>query len=145
MTEAATCPKCNDTGKVVYDIPAERISDTITMTGGYGSELCECRKDETRIRGKAAWWTLEDVKSFSTGMILGKATIVVEAEVPVSADNFPLVRDRDNFYWPAMARIEVPEGTQTAFELRDLAKLLIEAADWMDKFDADRAAIGAAQ
>lgn len=134
-----TCKKCNGTGKVVHDVAPEAITDRITMTGGFMSELCECRKAMPRVHGVAKWWSDEPVKTITAPLLIHHATVTISAELPISADNRPLIRDAANFYYPSTASIDTFSELLFAQDLRSIAKALLEAADEMDAFDDARA------
>lgn len=123
------CNKCNDTGKVEYREAGPGYD-------GIGHNLCECRRFATRVSGRAKWWSSEESYRDKAALILGHASVVVSTELPISGDNFPIVRDQENFYWPSMACVEVPDTSLTSGELRDIAAMLTRAADKIDEIDS---------
>jgi hypothetical protein len=59
--------------------------------------------------------------------------VSVSTEVPVDADNYLLVRNADNYYWPSM--VEVAGRSMVSADARELAAALIQAADKADELD----------
>lgn len=132
MTATTTC-NCNGTGRLTYedqwhpDQPAALCS-----------ALCECRKNLPRRHGKAAWWLTENVKTLEWSAATGaSASATIDLEVPVSEDNYPLIRTEDNVYFPALANValDCPSYGMTSDDLRQLAKWLTEVADECDRID----------
>ena len=55
-------------------------------------------------------------------------------EIPISADNYPLIRDGANFYWPTLISIG-DLGTIAASDARLFAAALLRAAATADELD----------
>lgn len=139
------CPLggCDGSGKIVdhvdhADEPWRDIGHGLQIGGGFSitSRLCECRKNLPRREGEATWWTTEDVWTRDLEMSSGprNVTIDVSCEVPISEDNYPLIRNEPNAYWPAMVALN---GVLfITDDIRAFAALLIEAADVADEIDA---------
>lgn len=128
-TTMANC-ECGGTGKVCY-------IETHANGRTYMTRLCACRENVPPREGKAQWWTQETVFSASVDTVIdGLIEIVVKPEVPISAENYRVVR-RGNRYYPTTIDVEVFGRsfwmhTNTA---RELAQRLIQAADAADAID----------
>lgn len=135
-----TCPLCNDKGSVGYEHPEvarEYEGGTIT-SGGYSTELCQCRRDLPRRFGKASWWWCESVagETMETGGGLGTVSVHFSREIPISEDNYPLHRTADNCYFSVTPRVEVDCGpAMTADDLRQIAAMFMRMADKCDELD----------
>lgn len=132
-TIQTTCV-CNGTGSyVVYS--KEQISPGV-ITSGFSTYPCVCRKDQPRREGKASWWTKETIFTRVITALLDTITVTVEPELPMSADNFPLVR-RGNRYYPSFVEFEIgrEKAMLSPVEARKLAHALNEAADIADLTD----------
>jgi hypothetical protein len=145
---AAVVCRCGGTGKLSHDsgwvdhaeppnLPegAEYVSGHRTMS----SSLCQCRRDLEPREGEAAWWDSETVfdEVWVASVFQDTAEIVVKAEVPISEDNYRVVR-RGNRYYPTSIDLDVSsEELHFLFpdEARELARLLIAAADKCDEID----------
>lgn len=121
-------------GKGSY-IVTERTN--INTVCGYSTHPCVCRKDLPPREGQARWWTTEEVFSGVAKMLLDPVTVSVSAEVPMSADNYRLVR-RGNRYYGTFVDLRLDDGRGGMLvpdEARKLAQLLIQAADAADTID----------
>lgn len=145
------CPKCSGEGRISY---VEREpEDTRRELGDgyytgpvttYGSRLCECREALPEREGEASWWTTESIYAgeWESEVFRFTASIDVSAEVPISEDNYRVVR-RGNRYWPTTIDLtfanedgrEAKIGWLWPKEARALAARLIEAADAADAID----------
>lgn len=139
MTEAeangVTECACQGTGKLEW-------SDTTIHPNGAsasssrGSRLCPCRLAVEPRAGEAQWWTQEVIYSASVPVPIGNETveITVKAEVPVSSENYRLVR-KGNRYYPTTVDLECGDVTLFPDDARLLAQRLIEAANAADGID----------
>ena len=154
MTDLATSCECGGTGKIDY---VHREPESAARESGgviigpattYGSRLCECRRTLEPREGEARWWESETVyeAEWSAEVFELGAEIVVKAEVPISEDNYRLVRSDENRYWPCSVDVELYRGKATAsfpglwsHEARDLAAKLIAAAEAVEAIDGANA------
>ena len=136
----ATCA-CNGTGKIVDSIPegpwVDKGSYQTRVGGGYSSRLCECRKNLERRVGNARWWTSETTwgETIDVPTLPGELSVSITTEVPISDDNYPLIRDEENFYWPSL--IQVNDRSMIADDARAIAALLIRAAEEAERIDGE--------
>lgn len=105
--------------------------------GAYGTRLCDCRKALPPREGRVAWWTLERVFSVDVSIPVGhdSVSISVDAEVPISAENYRVHR-HGNRYYPTL--IELHGGgdlTLHACTARALARALLDAAQAAERID----------
>lgn len=113
------------------------VAGPMVTTGSY---LCRCRYELPERDGEASWWTSKTVYSadWQAAVFEPTASISVSGEVPVSEDNYILRRTSENFYWPSSVSVEFSDpdmGWLFPEEARELARLLIEAADAAEKYD----------
>lgn len=133
-----TCDKC-DNGRIVTDNPPgepfELESGAVAqVVGGYSSHLCGCRRSLPPREGDASWWTMNVALFERDAEIFSEAiTIKVTTELPVSEDNYPLVR-KGNRYYPTM--IEVGSRTLTVPIVQDIIAALTEAVKIAEATDA---------
>jgi hypothetical protein len=141
--QAVTC-RCDGSGKISYKHVDDRqyeIGEGL-IAGPWttwGSHLCECRRELPPREGQARWWTTETVYSsdWSSSVFRETAEITVQAEVPVSEDNY-VVHRRGNRYYPCSVDLNVSsKDLHFLFpeEARELARMLVEAADKCDEID----------
>lgn len=140
--EALTACACGGTGRIEWTEPPDppRQSGEMVMQflGALGTSLCPCRKALPPREGEARWWTSERVYSATVAvpMFNESVEIRVDPEVPVSEDNFRVVR-RGNRYYPTLINVETPDSlTLHPDTARELAQRLIAAADAADAIDA---------
>lgn len=140
---AVTC-KCDGSGKIVdrvdhSDEPWRDIGHGLQIGGGMSitSRLCECRKSLPRREGEARWWTSEKVWTETVDLpsALREVALDVVCEVPISDDNYPLIRNAENIYYPAM--VEVNGVSFITDDIRRLAIALVSCADRADALDAE--------
>lgn len=137
-----TC-ECGGMGRVVDSIPegpwVDKGGYQIRNAGGYSSRLCSCRKNLERRQGEATWWTTETTWTETVDLptMPGEVEIAVSTEVPISEDNYPLIRDAANVYWPSL--VEVAGHSLIAEDVRRLAYSLLSAAQIAE--DTDREAM----
>jgi len=141
----SSCPLglCDGSGKIVdrvdhSDEPWRDIGHGLQIGGGMSitSRLCDCRKNLERRHGEARWWTSETVWTEEVALSLKPdtpVTMTVTCEVPISEDNYPLIREGYNVYYPAM--IEVNGTTLLVDDARALAAALTACADKCDELD----------
>lgn len=98
-----TCETCNDVGRVQVSGTKQIASGTYHTTEPV---LCPCRADEPRRHGDARWWTSMHIHEDIVEVLCTHVTVIADLEVPVSADNHRLIRDRRNVYYPAGVFIE---------------------------------------
>ena len=126
MSIKMVCQKCNDKGSYV-------------VKDGFGMVTlpCDCRLSLPKREGKAAWWSLEHVKTMEFSHPLITVEAVIENELPMSEDNYRLIRTPENAYYPVMVKIERSgeDFALTSDALRQYAKWLNEVADEVDKAD----------
>ena len=142
------CPlgKCDGAGKISY-VHREHEDIQRELGGGlvagplttYGSRLCACRESLEPREGEAQWWTSERVfHGHAQASIYEEGfEVQVDAEVPISEDNYKLVR-RGNRYYPTLIDFYVDFRDKTTLfpeEARALAKVLANAADAADAID----------
>lgn len=136
-TEAVVC-KCNGTGRLTYHHKHEPIqADGYRIEGSTsGSHLCPCRQVLEPRAGEAAWWTLETVHHEFWQGGLCSAEFTVQAEVPVSKDNYKVHR-RGNRYWPTSVDVDhEPLRFIDGDEAQQFAAALKRAADKAAEIDA---------
>ena len=143
---AAPCPygECDGSGKIRYTEHQEFEPGQVPFGEGtyigsqttYGSRLCRCRQELERRPGRASWWTSETTFSETVELctLPGEFHLSVSTEIPISEDNYPLIRDGENFYWPSLIQIG-DAGTITADDARLLAAALIRAAESAEASD----------
>jgi hypothetical protein len=141
------CEKCHDEGAYGVTEPAEtfKLADGGELVSGpsYVTVLCDCRRALPPREGVAQWWTQEQVYGVDVSIPVfdEQVSIRVQAEVPVSGDNYRVQR-RGNRYYPTLIHIEAPESmTLHSDTARSLARALIaaaEAAERVDDADTDR-------
>lgn len=127
-----TCATCKGTGKIVTEFA------TNCGVSGSSSSLCHCRVGLPRRHGDAYWWTCDTpvVEEWSPGWWLG-ATVTITPELPVSADNYPLIRTAANTYgfWPSVTLAIEGDMVLNPDELRGLAEFLNRMADRVEAID----------
>lgn len=137
------CDKCNDTG--AYVVTHRETMPNGGELAGSSTIQCLCRAAIPPRQGRAVWWSSESVLSIDVKIPIfdESVSITVDAEVPMSKDNFRLQR-RGNRYYPTLIHIEAPKDmTLHACTARDLARALIQAAEAAEKVDdADSAPCG---
>lgn len=137
---AWNCEKCKDTGAYVVN-----TEDEGKGFGGYSTYRCVCRMMLAPREGTASWWASETVLSVDVTVPIFNEMISIEvsSEVPMSADNYRVLR-RGNRYYPTLITIETPPHlTLHADTARNLARALMQAAEAVDKIDdADVAPCG---
>lgn len=131
LEPVAFCALCGGTGATTYTEEDERTS-TI------GTRLCACRASLAPRDGRAQWWTLERAYEavVTIPLEIASVQIVVDAEVPVSTDNYRVVR-HGNSYWPTTIDLTFGDEKLTLHtdSARELAQRLIQAADAADLID----------
>lgn len=143
-----SCPlgKCDGNGKISY--VEHEPEDTKKDLGNglyagpattYGSRLCECREQLEPREGEARWWSSETVYEgqWQSSVHQHQAVVKVSAEVPISDENFKVHR-RGNRYYPTSVDVDLSLDWLHALfpeEARELAALLIAAADKVDEID----------
>ncbi len=146
-TDACPLGKCDGSGEIKYT--AREPEDTKKDIGnGYyigasttmGTTLCPCRQDLPERDGSARWWSSKSVYSAEWQAVVFEPTaeISVSGEVPISEDNYVLKRTLENAYWPCSVSVEFSDpsmGWLFPDEARELARLLVEAADAADAYD----------
>jgi hypothetical protein len=145
----ANC-RCGGTGKLSHDsgwieypnpgVEGEYVSGSRSLT----SSLCPCRRDLPPREGTARWWASENVFSevWQASVYEDVAEITVQAEVPISEDNYRVVM-RGNRYYPTAVDVQFTNRDDDSHELRwlfpeearELARLLVAAADKCDEID----------
>lgn len=127
-----TCEKCKDKGMYRFE---ETSPDGLSTSSG--PVLCECRRSLPRREGNARYWVSDDpIELTAQAGIYDDASVTIKLtpELPVSEDNYPLLRTEENCYYPPS--IEVSSKGRPFFatsdELRVLAKLFTDAADKCD-------------
>lgn len=110
---------------------------TIQQMEGYATHLCVCRLSLPPRDGKAKWWTRGKTHSetFKGTADCLSVTVSIRPELPVSEDNYPLRRTRDNAYYPASLSMEIDGDPLLSSDLRDLAAFLVRMADKADEID----------
>lgn len=147
ITTVATEPcGCDGTGKIHY---VEREpEDTHRPLGDglyagpattYGSRLCQCRAELDPRPGEASWWDTTRIYSaeWEASVFRDRAEITVNAERPISSENY-IVERRGNRYYPTFVDLDVSDPALHFLfpdEARELARLLIAAADAADAID----------
>lgn len=137
------CEKCHDTG--AYVVTHRETWPSGSEVIGSSTLPCACRAALPPRPGHASWWSTESVLSLDVKIPIfdESVSIAVDAEVPMSAENFRVQR-RGNRYYPTLIHIEAPaDMTLHACTARDLARALIQAAEAAEKVDdADTAPCG---
>lgn len=138
---------CDGSGSIKY---VEREPDDAVKQLGhglvagpattYGTHLCSCRRALPPRDGEARWWSSKTVYSAEWQGVVFEPTaeISVRGEVPVSDENYVLHRTEENFYWPTSVSVTFSDpdmGWLFPDEARELARLLVEAADAADAWD----------
>jgi hypothetical protein len=143
---AASCPLglCDGSGKIQYTAHREFEPGQVPFGEGayigsettYGSNLCRCRADLERRPGRARWWSSETTFSETVELatLPGEVELSASTEIPISEDNYPLIRDGENFYWPTLIQIG-DLGTVTASDARLFAEALVRAAESAEASD----------
>lgn len=106
----------------------------------WGTNLCECRNALPPREGKARWWTSKVIheSEWAGSVFEPYAEISVRGEVPISDENYVLIRSEDNFYYPTSVSVDFSSAELHWLfpdEARDLAQKLIAAADAADAYD----------
>lgn len=129
----AKCKACDDTGKIEHEQNGKRVS-------AMWSTLCECRKALPPSEGQARWWTMETAAFQATVDLLpmpdDTADVRVRPELPISADNYKLVR-RGNRYYPTFVDLAIggEDVSLNPDSARALGEALIAAANTADAID----------
>lgn len=138
------CPygKCDGSGKISR---VEREPEDTRRELGHGlyagpattytSDLCRCRAELEPRDGEAHWWTSETIfeEEWTASVFARNLTVKVSGEIPVSRDNYR-VHKRGNRYYPCF--VDIGEATFVSpDEARELARLLVAAADACDAYD----------
>lgn len=138
------CPhgECDGSGKISYETHAEHPAppegyegEYIGSSHTYGSRLCRCRLELEPREGEARWWDSKTIfaEEWNASVFDKTLEVVVRAEVPISDDNY-LVAKRGNRYYPTF--VDIGEASFVfPDEARELARLLIAAADACDAYD----------
>ena len=129
------CGICHGEGATRYT--EREVCGDVEFTSS-GIRPCACREVMMPRPGQAHYWSEERVfEEFVDCGVQRGISVHVDAEVPMSADNYRLVR-RGNRYWPSL--VNVGTSWMHPGEARVLAAALIraaEAADAIDQPDAD--------
>jgi hypothetical protein len=138
---------CDGTGRIQY-IDREPENTRKPLGDGlyagpsttHGTLLCECRRALEPRDGEATWWSSKLIYEAEWDALVFEphAEVSVMAEVPISADNYVLHRTRENAYWPCSVAVDLSDPEMHWLfpdEARELARLLIEAADAADAYD----------
>lgn len=141
LSDATEC-KCGGKGSYGYTTPPGPVRPlgdglTIQQMEGYRTALCECRRNLPPRDGKAAWWTAGAAYSetYKGTCDWFSVTVSLTPELPVSADNYPLRRTRENSYYPASVSIAIDGDPLVSSDLRELAAFLVRMADKADEID----------
>lgn len=137
MSVCATCGGSGIYGEQTSD--ARTFADgTRVESSGYITHLCDCRAQLPARVGRAQWWSLRPVYRADVSVPIGceSVSISVDTEMPISAENYPVVT-RGNRYYPTLIEIEVSGDALTlhADTAREIAQRLIAAADAADACD----------
>lgn len=138
---------CDGSGRIRYierepEGTAKPLGDGLVAGPAvtHGTYLCKCRYELAEREGEASWWTSKTVYSadWQGAVFEPSAEVSVRGEVPISEDNYVLRRTGKNFYWPCSVSVELSDpsmGWLFPEEARELARLLIEAADAAEAYD----------
>jgi hypothetical protein len=132
MERGMKCPRCDDVGAVV-------VKQKFENGGSITTHLCPCRQGAEPRKGRARWWSIRTASQRVWQSCTGLSAVGIEVtvEVPISEDNWPLIRDAENAYYPAMACIDADlESLMLAEDLRSLAEALVQTADELDALEA---------
>jgi hypothetical protein len=129
--EALTECRCGGSGQIQWRESNRAMS-------GLGTALCPCRKSLPVREGNAAWWTTERVYEATVDIPIFSelVSIAVNAEVPISGDNYRVQR-RGNRYYPTLVDLDVGKESLLMHgdTARRLGQALIAAADASDAVD----------
>lgn len=130
---SGTCSICNGTGCAKH-----HAKNSDGSSESYWTTPCECRTNLPRREGKAAWWTSDKSysESITTECEYCTVDICLTPELPISEDNYPLLRTQENCYWPCGIGIEW-EGDSVLLsdDLRALAAFFTKMADKADELN----------
>lgn len=139
VTKATEPCGCDGTGRIQVIERDDRevpIGNGLILGMGtsWTTRLCECRKSLAPRDGEARWWSSKTVysESWASSVHQHSAEITVQAEVPVSEDNYVLKRTPENAYYPVMIDVDLSHDWLHALfpdEARALAALLVSAAE----------------
>ena len=139
---------CNCGGSGVKQITTEQFGPSgETISTGWSTTPCQCRRGLPPRDGEASWWSTETV--FDERVVTECFSEVIEAsvraEVPYDADNYRVHR-HGNRYYPCSVDLAVSDPELRWLfpeEARAIAAMLVRAADAADAIDKpDRVACG---
>lgn len=124
------CTICKGTGKLTHTTEDDRSRTSWTS-------LCECRRSLPPRRGNAHYWVYgtpkdEEIET-GTGFRFG---VRWTPELPVSEDNYPLIRTHENSHFVGSIRLAFEDSpVLTTDGLREIAAFLTRMAGQIDEWD----------